>query len=277
MHEQESEKAIVVMRADDRKILARLLCISEWMRYCILDGDGWPWIKGEESLFGEPDSINMFSAMSSFSKLEEYGYIQRHPRHPASARRLTDDGAAEAKIVRKDAWKRIPATKNEKLIKGGDSPVFSTFILEDGSEYEVTENEVSTWADIYRHLDIESELTKIKGWCLSHPQNRKTRIGVPRFLNNWFSGNETPGYDYEVSKKARDERIAATKRKVTEAPGGIESSKPKVTADEYEKSSEIVTAYCDNTDNPDYEESPGEYDEYIKALHVCEEYEAANR
>ena len=37
------------------------------------------------------------------------------------------------------------------------------------------------------------QLREIENWCFSNPKNRKTRNGVMRFINSWFSREQDKG------------------------------------------------------------------------------------
>lgn len=65
--------------------------------------------------------------------------------------------------------------------------IAGSFILNDGSMYNVTENDVERFQQLYPGIDCMQELRNIAGWCESNPKNRKTRTGAKRFLNGWLS------------------------------------------------------------------------------------------
>lgn len=68
-----------------------------------------------------------------------------------------------------------------------ESPCAGRFLLNDGTEYAVSENDVVTYQQLYPGIDVRQELRNIQAWCLSNPKNRKTRNGAKRFLNGWLS------------------------------------------------------------------------------------------
>lgn len=67
------------------------------------------------------------------------------------------------------------------------SPVVITILLNDKSEFEITEEDVATWKDLYQAVDIMQELRKMKGWADANPSKRKTRVGIKRFINSWLA------------------------------------------------------------------------------------------
>lgn len=79
-------------------------------------------------------------------------------------------------------------TKKKKEAKPKDnSPVVGNVKLNDGTIYGVTEKALSELQSLYPAVNAEQELRNIIGWCEANPKNRKTRSGVMRFINSWFS------------------------------------------------------------------------------------------
>lgn len=59
--------------------------------------------------------------------------------------------------------------------------------LKDGSDYVVTENDVKKFEQLYPDLDIHAEMRKIYAWLINNTQKRKTKRGMPKFLNGWIN------------------------------------------------------------------------------------------
>lgn len=62
--------------------------------------------------------------------------------------------------------------------------------LNDGSEFLVPENLLSEYRSTYRRVDVMGEVRKARAWCVSNPTKRKTKGGVPKFLNSWLASAE---------------------------------------------------------------------------------------
>lgn len=67
------------------------------------------------------------------------------------------------------------------------SPVVISIILNDKSEFPITEADVEGWKDLYPAVDVMQELRKMKGWADANPAKRKTKAGIKRFINAWLS------------------------------------------------------------------------------------------
>lgn len=67
------------------------------------------------------------------------------------------------------------------------SPVVISIILNDKTEYPITEADVEGWKDLYPAVDVMQELRKMKGWADANPSKRKTKTGIKRFINAWLA------------------------------------------------------------------------------------------
>lgn len=86
------------------------------------------------------------------------------------------------------------------------SEVFIRLILNDKSEYEVTEDEVKKYQELYPSIDVRQQFRNMKGWCDSNPTKRKTRMGIKRFINSWLNRKQDSGnvtYKSETTDKQK--------------------------------------------------------------------------
>ena len=83
-----------------------------------------------------------------------------------------------------------PKTPKEEKQKKPSSPVVISIILNDKTEYGITEADVSQWKELYPAVDILQELRKMKGWAEANPKKRKTKNGIKRFINSWLAGEQ---------------------------------------------------------------------------------------
>lgn len=79
----------------------------------------------------------------------------------------------------------LPADKN--------SDIFISFLLNDGTEYDVTVEKVKYYAGLYPAVNIEQELREITGWCFANKSKRKTRSGAESFINRWLAKTQNKG------------------------------------------------------------------------------------
>lgn len=97
----------------------------------------------------------------------------------------------------------VPVTDNNKkqLAPDDESPCAGKILLNDGSEYVITENDVVTYQQLYQGIDVRAELRKMEAWCLSNEKNRKTRSGAKRFFNNWLNRAQDNSKPEKAEKK----------------------------------------------------------------------------
>lgn len=84
----------------------------------------------------------------------------------------------------------VNANVKKRLAPGDESPCAGKFLLNDATEYVVSENDVVTYQQLYPGIDVRQELRNIQAWCLSNPKYRKTRGGAKRFMNSWLSRSQ---------------------------------------------------------------------------------------
>ena len=90
---------------------------------------------------------------------------------------------APNKIKEKESKKDSLSESN----KPEASEVFIKMPLKDGTLYDVPKKSLSRYRELYRGIDVESELRKMCGWLEGNPTRRKTKGGMPRFINSWFA------------------------------------------------------------------------------------------
>ena len=86
--------------------------------------------------------------------------------------------------------------------------------LKGGSEFSVSEADITQWEELYPLVDIRQELKLMLGWLQGNPQKRKTKAGIKRFIHAWLGrAQQNGGKGYGVSGRAAEEQ-----------PGGKESA-----------------------------------------------------
>ena len=74
-------------------------------------------------------------------------------------------------------------------LKKDSEPEYDSVLipLRDGVSYLVTKEFVEEMKLCYPDVDIEAQLKKMRAWCVSNPQKRKTQKGILKFINSWLS------------------------------------------------------------------------------------------
>lgn len=81
----------------------------------------------------------------------------------------------------------------EKSDSAPEAPHIASLLLNDGTEFAVTQDIYDRLARTYPAVDTMQQLREIENWCFSNPKNRKTRNGVMRFINSWFAREQDKG------------------------------------------------------------------------------------
>ena len=119
----------------------------------------------------------------------------------ASSAKQTLANLAKTKTMTKTKTKTIDKDEEEGVsIPDGidtctepQSAAVLTMILNDGSEYPITQEYVNQMASLFPAVDVLQEMRSMAAWCLNNPAKRKTRSGIKRFIGNWLSKCQDKG------------------------------------------------------------------------------------
>ena len=76
------------------------------------------------------------------------------------------------------------------------APPVLTLLLNDGSEFEIREQDVAEWQETFPNVDVMQQLRSMKLWCRDNPKKRKTKNGIRRFVTNWLDREQNRGGDH---------------------------------------------------------------------------------
>lgn len=75
-------------------------------------------------------------------------------------------------------------------------------ILNDGTEYPVTEADIALYTKTYPNVDVLQQLREMSLWCINNPKKRKTKNGIKRFISNWLGSEQDKGNRPVVQARA---------------------------------------------------------------------------
>lgn len=98
--------------------------------------------------------------------------------------------AAEAEA---EAEVKIKTSCSERHDRSELENIKGTLPLNDGTDFPITESQVSEWIALYPAVDVMQQLRNMKGWISAHQSRRKTRKGILKFIHSWLSRSQDAG------------------------------------------------------------------------------------
>ena len=77
--------------------------------------------------------------------------------------------------------------------QAADAPPVISLPLNDGTFFNVSENDRTKWSQLYPNVDVLQQLRNMVGWCDANPTKRKTRGGIKRFIAAWLAKEQDRG------------------------------------------------------------------------------------
>lgn len=77
--------------------------------------------------------------------------------------------------------------------QAASAPPVISLPLNDGTFFDVSENDRAKWSQLYPNVDVLQQLRNMAGWCDANPARRKTRGGIKRFITAWLAREQDKG------------------------------------------------------------------------------------
>lgn len=141
-------------------------------------------------------------------KLSNYAAFQDDGAEDGNAKGTQKDHVGTTSGPRRDRNKNEKNEKNDKkyIYNADGVNARAKFLLEDGTYYVVTDEELQDLSARYPMLSVPAELQTIESWCEANPGRRKTRSGARRFIVNWLNKAKR---DMDTAKMAAQTYAAA--------------------------------------------------------------------
>jgi hypothetical protein len=92
---------------------------------------------------------------------------------------------------------RVEKSKEEYILcaepQAADAPPVISLPLNDGTFFNVSENDRAKWSQLYPNVDVLQQLRNMAGWCDANLTKRKTRGGIKRFITAWLAREQDKG------------------------------------------------------------------------------------
>ena len=85
---------------------------------------------------------------------------------------------------------------NDNVLNNNNNNIINNIIVSvelpliDNTLYQISEDKVKEWQQVYQAIDVKNELEKMRCWLNANPKNRKTRKGVERFIVAWLNRSQ---------------------------------------------------------------------------------------
>lgn len=90
--------------------------------------------------------------------------------------------------------KKISSVQNEKNKKSEKKEVIKISLpLNDNNLYNVTEDQILHWLEIYPGVSVFQELQRMEEWLKNNPRRRKTNRGIKNFITGWLKRAQDNG------------------------------------------------------------------------------------
>nr|DAM32609.1 MAG TPA: replisome organizer [Caudoviricetes sp.] len=143
--------------------------------------------------------------------IQMYSSESKCPRNP-----IQSESKFKSESYSDDCSKQMSSEPPKPL--SPPKPALITLQLNTGAEYEIYEEDVVEWSNLYPAVDIMQCLRNMKGWLLSNPSKRKTSKGIKRFITTWLQKEQdrggTIGYNRPINQNSgsKVEQFAAGAR-----------------------------------------------------------------
>lgn len=117
----------------------------------------------------------------------------------------TNDQQTINNTIRNKEIKKEKNIKNSIYIAPTSSEVDAVFRIPlnvNDTYHPIFQEDIDHYKELYPALDIEQEIRNMIGWCEANPSHRKTKNGVKRFINGWFSKAQNKSRAYSERNKS---------------------------------------------------------------------------
>lgn len=188
--------------------------------------DRWKWSRGKVRRFLELLESDSMINQKRTDKRTAINIVNYCVYQDARTEERTGDGQVtdtprthnkkEEKVKKEKNIINNYAEENNARAREHDGAAVISFPLEDGTEYEIAEQEFEELVSRYPMLNVMAELVVIKGWCQDNPDKRKTRRGAKGFITNWLNKAKR---DHDVAETTAKTLAAANSAMKTQSRG----------------------------------------------------------
>ncbi len=147
------------------------------------------WLLDETDKNDVPTSILSKITFKNISCTENPNKSTENPNKSTENCTNKSKGNKSKKDERKDVMHGAIENSSEQ----NAGKVVVQLLLNDKTLFDVYEDSVTHWQELYPAVNVIQELRIMVAWCEANPQKRKTRRGISRFIVSWLAKKQDQG------------------------------------------------------------------------------------
>lgn len=153
------------------------------------------WLRDRNSSLEVPN-FDRHISQSAKSRTLTAQRVATHKKRKGNAQTVTsalpkEEKRREEKIETKDTF--LSEGCSEAAKSPPSEPPVLTFQCVKGESWSLPQKQVDAWSVAYPAVDVLSECRKAHAWIEANSAKRKTRGGMPAFLNRWLANEQNRG------------------------------------------------------------------------------------
>ena len=161
-------------------VVRKCLPLFEKLKIISIENDGLQFINWNKRQFKSDDVTERVKRFRNVTK-------SLHETPPET------ETETETEQRKKKASCSEPSKNNGSKPAAPPSKILESIPTNKNEEYPVTAEMIAEYARAYPAVDIRQQIRKMRAWAVSNPTKRKTKSGMPRFINAWLAKEQDSG------------------------------------------------------------------------------------
>lgn len=136
---------------------------------------------------GDDDDCNQQSNQQSNQRITN--------KQPTNNHNKRNKEREEGKEIKNNTSLYAPSSRENEAVARIPLNITDTYHL-------IFQEDIDHYKELYPAVDVEQEIRSMVGWCEANPNNRKTKGGVKRFINNWLNKSQNRSRAYSERNKS---------------------------------------------------------------------------
>jgi len=115
------------------------------------------------------------------------------------------DKAANRHLSSQRSGSTQGTNNNDNNVNNDNNTIFSEAVVEfeciRDEVFYVYQSDIDEWSEVYSAVDVNQDLKEMKAWFKANKSKKKTKGGMPKFINSWLSKTQNRGGNRENAKR----------------------------------------------------------------------------